>query len=254
MIVETRDNVSRARRVFDHLVRRRVDAVITTATRNGDRTLVEEIARRIPTVLAVRPLLHSGLATIAGDDRMGAGVVARHLANLGHLRVAQLVGPPDVANFALRSEGFAVAARHAGLRVLEIPETASAATMAEGGRLMVALLQRHPHPPTAVFAHNDLMAFGALAVLRKYGVACPDDLSLIGYDDSPAAALTHPTLTTVRLPGYELGCRAAEAAVSLLARSAADPALVSLRPALVVRGSSAAPPRHSGVVLDGARR
>lgn len=254
VISETRDNRTRARRVLDHLLRRRVDAVITTATRSGDRTLVEEFARHVPTVLAVRPLLDSGLATVAGDDRMGAGMVAGHLAGLGHQRVAQLTGPRDVANFALRSEGFAVTAQRAGLRVLEIPETASAPTLAEGRRLMLALLQRHPHPPTGVFAHNDLMAFGALAVLRKYGVACPDDLSLVGYDDSPAAALTHPTLSTVRLPGYELGCRAAAAAVRLLGRSPADPGSVWLRPAMVVRGSSAAPPRHSDVVLDGAWR
>ena len=205
VISETRDNRTRARRVLDHLLRRRVDAVITTATRSGDRTLVEEFARHVPTVLAVRPLLDSGLATVAGDDRMGAGMVAGHLAGLGHQRVAQLTGPRDVANFALRSEGFAVTAQRAGLRVLEIPETASAPTLAEGRRLMLALLQRHPHPPTGVFAHNDLMAFGALAVLRKYGVACPDDLSLVGYDDSPAAALTHPTRSTVRLPALSWG-------------------------------------------------
>lgn len=249
-LAETQDRQARVRRVFEHFVRRRVDAVITTATRSGDRALIEDIARRVPTVLAVRPLAGSGLTTLTGDDRAGAGLVVRHFAGLGHRRVAQLVGPRDVANFALRGDGFTASAQRAGLRMLEIPEAAGAATVAEGRRLMISLLQRHPHPPTAVFAHSDTMAFGALAALRTYGVACPDDLSLVGYGDAPAAALTSPALTTVRIPGYELGCRAAEAAVSLLASPSSSPVRVSLRPVLVHRGSSAAPPRH----LDGVWR
>ena len=127
----------------------------------------------------------------------------------------------------------------AGAQELVIPETATTPTLAEGRRLTRALLERHPRLPTAVFAHNDLMALGALAVLNDYGVSCPDDISLVGYNDTPMTAFTHPTLTTISLPGYELGRLAAEMAVTMIEAPETPPAQVTLPPTLVVRQSSA---------------
>jgi LacI family transcriptional regulator len=235
--------------VFEHFVRRRVDAVITTATRSGDRALIEDIARRVPTVLAVRPLAGSGLTTLTGDDRAGAGLVVRHFAGLGHRRVAQLVGPRDVANFALRGDGFTASAQRAGLRVLEIPEAAGAATWPRGAGDDLAAAAPPPPPDRGVRTqrHDGVRCPGRSAHLWRGVPGRP----LAGrLRDAPAAALTSPALTTVRIPGYELGCRAAEAAVSLLASPSSSPVRVSLRPVLVHRGSSAAPPRH----LDGVWR
>lgn len=249
MIAETQDDQTRTNRVFDHLLRRRVDAIITAATRASDRAILKKVARTVPTVLAVRPLARSGLPSITNDDRLGATLAAQHLADLGHRRVAQLVGPLDVGNFELRRQAFADTARRAGIEVLEIPETATTPTLPEGRRLMVALLQRHPRLPTAVFAHNDLMALGALAVLGEYGVSCPNDVSLIGYNDTPTAAFTNPALTTVSLPGYELGRLAAEMAVTLVERPATAPTQLCLPPSLVVRGSTTTPPRLSDSLL-----
>jgi LacI family transcriptional regulator len=245
MIAETQDDQARASRVFDHLMRRRVDAIITTATRANDRTVLKKVARRVPLVLAVRPLAGSGFAMITNDDHLGARLAARHLADLGHRRVAQLVGPLDVGNFGMRKEAYEATAAEAGIDVLEIPETATTPTLAEGRRLMLALLARHPRLPTAVFAHNDLMALGALTVLADYDMRCPDDISLVGYNDTTTAAFTNPPLTTVSLPGYELGRLAAEMAVTLIEQPANTPTQLSLPPSLVIRGSTA-PPRRDG--------
>lgn len=248
MIAETQDDVGRANRVFDHLLRRRVDAIVTTATRANDRAILNKVARNVPTVLAVRPLPRSGLTTITNDDRLGATLAAEHLADLGHRCVAQLVGPLDVGNFDIRRRAFAVTAERAGVEVLEMPETATTPTLAEGRRLMTALLKRHGGRPTALFAHNDLMALGALAVLGEQGVSCPRDISLVGYNDTPMAAFTHPTLTTVSLPGYELGRLAAEMAVTLIEHPHTAPTQLTLPPKLVVRQSST-PPRRVGSVV-----
>lgn len=239
MIAETQDDQARANRVFNHLMRRRVDAIITTATRDDDRAILDTVARNVPTVLAVRPLRGGLLATVSNDDRLGASLAAQHLIDLGHRRVAQLVGPLDVGNFAIRREAFTSAVQRSGAHELVIPETASTPTLAEGRRLAHALLERHPRLPTAVFAHNDLMALGALTVFNVHGVSCPDDISLVGYNDTPMTAFTHPTLTTISLPGYQLGRLAAEMAVTMIESPQTRPAQVTLPPTLVVRESSA---------------
>lgn len=241
MIAETQDDQTRANRVFNHLMRRRVDAIITTATRDDDRAILDKIARNVPTVLAVRPLRGSGLATVSNDDRLGASLAAQHLIDLGHRCVAQLVGPLDVGNFEIRRQAFTATMRRAGVEELVIPETATTPTLGEGRRLTRALCERHPRLPTAVFAHNDLMALGALAVLNERGVSCPDDISLVGYNDTPMTAFTHPTLTTISLPGYELGRLAAEMAVTMIESPETPPAQLTLPPSLVVRESSAVP-------------
>jgi LacI family transcriptional regulator len=250
MIAETQDDLARTQRVYDHLMRRRVDAIITTATRAGDRTILDRVSQRLPVVLAVRPLDSAGLATITNDDLRGGHLAAQHLADLGHRRVAQLVGPLDVQTFGERAEGFVTAATVGGMTVLPLDATAITPTMAEGERLMRALLRRYSDRPTAVFAHNDLMALGALAVLREERLSCPADISLVGYNDTPGAAFIDPPLTTVSLPGYDLGRIAADVAVALVERSADSPPQLSLPPALVVRGSTAPltepDPRHRG--------
>lgn len=241
MIAETQEDRERGNRVLAHLQRRRVDAVITAAARRRDGPALRKFARTTPVVLAVRPLERTTLPTITLDDRLGARLAAEHLAELGHTRVAQLVGPLDVVNFDQRRAGFADAAGHAGMQVVDSPGVALIPSLVEGRRLMTRLLEQHPRPPTAVFAHNDLMALGALAVLRDHGLSCPDDISLVGYNDSVAAEFTHPRLTTVRLPGYELGRLAAEIAVTVIEQPATPPTQLSLPPMLIVRDSTAAP-------------
>ena len=100
----------------------------------------------------------------------------------------------------------------------------------DGGRL-----------PSAIFAQNDLMALGVLDALNEAGISCPEEVSIVGYDDLPLTAYTSPSLTTVRLPGYHLGRMAAEMAVALSEDPVADSSDLTIAPSLVVRKSSAAP-------------
>lgn len=93
--------------------------------------------------------------------------------------------------------------------------------------------------PTAIFAHNDLMALGALAVMRERGLNCPKDFSVIGYNDSPQVDRVMPPLTTIRQPSEELGRTAADMTVALLTTPDRPPASRSLAPTLVVRESTA---------------
>lgn len=236
VVAETQDDHDRFARILDHMLSRRVDAVVAVATRAGDRRILEDASRIAPVVIAARPLPGSTLPQVTHDDAAGARMAAEHLYELGHRMVVQLRGPLDVANFEHRAGAFSATAGHLGMREAVVSEIGSRPILDEGRRLMEALLRRRDDGFTAVFAHNDLMAMGALAALRDAGRRVPDDVSLIGYNDLPMMDLVAPPLTTVRYPSREIGVAAGELVVEVLGGS--RPANVCLEPALVVRAST----------------
>ena len=239
LIAENQDDRDRLSRLLEHLLSRKVDAIITTSARTGDQLALKKAAHEVPVVLAVRTLPRSGLAAVRNDDFHGGTLAARHLLSLGHSPIGQLRGPQDIFSFVERADAFVEQARAAGVEVIDIAESARTPTLAEGKRLMALMLEQVGTPPRAIFAHNDLMALGALDVLRDAGFRCPQDVSIIGYNDAPLVDRMDPPLTTLRIPGYELGRFAAERAVSMIEQPEATYTTISLQPELVVRGSTA---------------
>jgi LacI family transcriptional regulator len=146
-------------------------------------------------------------------------------------------GPTELDTFALRGKAFTAAAIRLGAEVVEINSPASASTFEEGQRLMGYLLSQAMPRPTAVFAHNDPMALGALDVLRRSGIRCPEEMSVVGYNDNPFTDQTNPPLTTVRIHSYEIGLEAARMAMELLEDGAVED--ISIPPELVIRDSAA---------------
>lgn len=237
VIAETQDEHDRFSRILDHIISRRVDAIVTAAAREGDRDILESAARVVPVVVAARPLPGSHLPQVVHDDEAGGRMAAEHLAGLGHVSVAQLRGPLDVANFARRAVGFGESCHRLGLDEVVVEAIGMRPIYDEGRRLMEALLAQGAPRPTAVFAHNDLMALGALAALNDAGLRVPEDVSLLGYNDLPMMDLVAPPLTTIRYPSREIGRAAGELVVEVL--GGAEPADVCLYPALIVRASTA---------------
>lgn len=238
LIAESQDDHGRFNRVLEHLVSRRVDAVITTAARTNDERILRKIARQVPVVLAVRSLPGSNLNSVTHDDERGGGLAASHLAELGFARVAQLRGPADISSFVGRASGFVDMAKSHGIEVVETGECAAHPTLAEGRRLMELVLGSGDSLPPAVFAHNDLMAIGALQALSSAGLRCPDHVRVIGYNNTPMTEFTDPPLSTIRLPGYELGRLAADVAEMVTEDPYRQPVELSLPPTLVAREST----------------
>lgn len=243
MMVESRDSSDRLARVTEHLVDHRVDAIIATAGRTGDLSTLRKVAARVPLVLAVRALPKLQVPTVAHDDVLGGRLAAEHLIGLGHQHLAALVGPDDISSFRERGRGFREAANAAGQSVLEISDVTVLPTIDEGRRLMRLLLDGHSDDlPTGVFVHNDSMAVGALDAAREAGLRCPEDISIVGYNNNPLTGYLNPPLTTIHLPGYELGRMAADTVIAMLDEPDVAQHTVTLPPRLVVRGSTAPPP------------
>jgi len=240
LVTETRDDSQVLERAVGHLLARQVDGLVVLAVRSGDLGRVLDWDSRVPVVLAVRGLPGSGVPAVTHDDLGGGRLAATHLAELGHRRVVQLPGPPDMQPFLDRYDGFAEAAASLGLEASAVAP-ASRPVFEEGRRLMGLALEGGDLA-TAVFAHNDAIAMGAVRALRDAGLGCPGDVSVIGYNDVPMADCFDPPLTTIRLNGGEIGRQAAEAVLAVI-HGLPIPGGGQPEPAeLVVRASAAPPP------------
>jgi LacI family transcriptional regulator len=212
--------------------------VIVTGARLGDEPVLRRAQQQLPIVLTVRHVPGSGIPSIVHDDHRGGRLAAEHFLEQGHRRIAQLCGAQDASSFLERTTGFRRRLQEAGITPIEVADTARRPILAEGNRLMQLLLAQHRPPPTAVFAQNDLMAFGALEALGAHGMTCPEDVAVIGYNDTPMTAFANPPITTIQLPGYELGRTAADTAVMLIDDPEQDVTSLSLPPVLVPRLST----------------
>ena len=243
LICESQDDPTRLERILNHLMSRRVDAVIMTGARLGDGPKLRRIRRQgIPVVLAVQNVPGIRLPAYTNDDDLGGTLAAQHLLSLGHRRVAQLRGPADMYSCLQRAQGFSRTIAAAGAMEVEVRSTAPTGSPEEGHRMMRQLLDRKRALPTGIFAHHDLMAFGALTAAEERGLLCPRDVSMIGYHDLPHVERVKPPLTSIHQPREELGRLAAEALVKMLTSADGAPASRKLAPTLVVRQSTG-PPR-----------
>jgi LacI family transcriptional regulator len=239
LVAETGESRERFEKLLDHFGRRRVDALICLAVRlDGAEILARKVDYDLPIVLGGRGLPGADYNTVRHDDVAGATLAAEHLAALGHRRVAQINGPTDIDAFVRRGAAFSAAAAAAGMEEVEPPAPGSVTpTFVEGRRLMSALLDS-PRRPTGVFAPSDVMAVGALDAISDHGLRCPDDISVVGYNDLPLSRFVAPPLTTVELPAEELGAEAARMALESIADPGTRGRLVTLPARLIARRSS----------------
>jgi LacI family transcriptional regulator len=179
---------------------------------------------------------------VSADDREGARLAVEHVAALGHVRIAHLGGPQALSTGLQRRLGFTEAMAGAGLEVDDrAVRFASAFTEAEGARVCGELLDAVPEL-TAIVAANDLLALGCYDVLAERGLRCPEDVSVVGFNDMPFADRFDPPLTTVRIPHREIGAAAAELLLERLADGDHAPRQLLLAPTVAIRRSTA-PPR-----------
>lgn len=211
-------------------LRGRVDGLIVMSPDLEPETLVADLPHGLP--IAVLNSTVQGWPSITIDNFGGAREVVRHLGELGHQRIAFIGGPPLNIDAGERRRGY-----HAGLRAasLEAIELDGRFTEESGYEAARTFLEQSPRA-TALFTANDAMAIGALSAFREAGVAVPDDVALVGFDDVPIARYLAPPLTTVAVPIAELG-RSAFDVLHALTRGEATPPNRKLKTSLVIRES-----------------
>lgn len=176
---------------------------------------------------------------IRTEDAEGSAQAARHLASLGHKRIAHVHGPKSFRSAHERRAGFERGLAEFGLTLAPELVIEGGYTFDSGLKAAERLIYGAGRP-TALFAGNDEMATGAYVAARKAGLRIPEDISVVGFDDTPIAARLWPAMTTVRLPIRELGQAAARLLLSASNGASPDRTL-HIRPEIVVRDSSAAP-------------
>jgi LacI family transcriptional regulator len=219
----------------------RTDGLILIPPIETDPVLDQLALARVPVVLVDR-VLSTGpdVDSVVVDNRQGAQLAAEHLISLGHTRIAVISGPLSSFPGRQRHEAF--------LQILSDhgqpagPEHVCLSDFrVEGGYTSMACLLDKPVPPTAVFCANNLMTIGALQLLRERGVAIPEAVSLVGFDDIDLSELLNPPLTVIDRATFTLGSSAAELLRARLATPDRELQHLTLPVRLVVRGSTAAP-------------
>ncbi len=194
--------------------------------------------------------------TVSAAHSSGANEAVEHLLRLGHRRIAAVTGPRGWIATEERLRGYHGALATAGVMPTPELEVESDFSVSGGRESMLGLLALDD-PPTAVFAFNDMLAIGAMEAARANGLRIPEDLSIVGFDDTFEALIVTPPLTTVRQPLAEMGRMAVALLVRLLQRQRIEALHIELATQLVVRESTAPPTGQTALTsseLRGRRR
>ncbi|CAA9293519.1 MAG: Transcriptional regulator, LacI family [uncultured Corynebacteriales bacterium] len=221
----------------NYLTGQHVDGVLLVSLHGIDTLPARLESRGVPTVLGGRPMGVQPAACVDADNRGGARQAVEHLLAAGRRRVATIAGPQDMTVGLERYSGYRDALADAGIDLDPALVAPGDFSLDSGARAASALLDARPDLD-AVFAASDAMAIGAMRALREAGRRVPEDVAVVGFEDSPSAAHTDPPLTTVHQPVEAMG---REMVRLLLTRIGGEPVrdpLVVLPTHLVVRGSA----------------
>jgi LacI family transcriptional regulator len=244
LLANTENEPEREGRILEGMLARRIDGLVLATAQRKDSRLVELGRQGIPLVLVNRVVEDHAFSSVSVDDRAGIRMALEHLASLGHHRIAHIAGPQSFSTGYGRYRGFLSGVSADGLEPdKSLVAFASTFSIAEGIRCGTELLSR-PALPTAIVAANDMLALGCYTAVERLGLRCPDDVSVVGFNDMPFIDRLSPPLTTVRVPQYELGTQAAELLLERIAQPDVPLKILLLAPQLVVRGSTGPAPKR----------
>ncbi|HLI88468.1 MAG TPA: LacI family DNA-binding transcriptional regulator [Ktedonobacteraceae bacterium] len=236
LICSTDNAPERERKQLELLIRKHLDGIIVATAERSDNTEPAKLLERgISVVFIDRVIPNSPYPIVATDHYRGSYLAAEHLIQLGHRRIAILLEPLYLQASLERLQGFAAA-----LKAYAIPFDNSLVYSggfgAEAGYELARQVLSGATLPTAIFAATDLLAIGALRKLREEGIAVPEQVSLVGYDDIQMARMVSPPLTTIAQP---IAALSKQAIALLLSGRPQTASTTLLPPALIVRSSTA---------------
>lgn len=239
--LNTDDSPERERRALSMLRAQKVDGLLlTVAASRDDMHHVEQFRDSgLPIVCIDRRVPNVSLDLVCSDNARGAQMCMQHLLSRGHRRIGYLSGSAGLFTAETRLEGFNQALAEAGLPSDERLVRHGDFRLESGYRLAKDMLLEHQRP-TALFAANAMMGFGALKAIHELGLRCPEDVALAMFDDVPFGDVIQPRLTVVAQPAYEMGRVGAELLIARLEgrETKATPVCQMLTPELLVREST----------------
>ena len=254
LIVDANDDVTQQRTAASQLQMQRADGALVLNGRKvggGADVAFDGVKhasnRDFVPVVAISERVSGGTVPLVGIDNVAAARSAvRYLVEQGHRAIAHVTGPAGNPLTDDRTTGYRLALEEAGIAFDPTYLVQGDFTVGTG-RLACGALLDHPRPPTAIFASNDTTAIGVVAECRARGVAVPEALSVVGFDDIDMAAVFNPRITTVRQPRYEMGRTAMSMLADAIKTGTMPAGDVMLATEFVIRDSVASP-----TVLAGA--
>jgi LacI family transcriptional regulator len=235
----TDGDLKRERMVFDQMRARHVDGfVLATATLHNPM-LTEAAEADLPVVLMNRIAQGYPFSSVSVANEQGERAAVTHLVSLGHTRIGHIAGPQEISTGVARLRGFTDGMRSHDLSAAEsLTVYASGYSIEEGRRCAHELLAANSDL-TAIVAANDMLAVGCYGAFDDLGLRCPEDISVIGFNDMPFIDRLRPPLSTVRFPHYKLGTEAAKLLLERIEDTDNPVKILYLAPELIARGSTA---------------
>jgi LacI family transcriptional regulator len=242
ILYTTHRTASKESNYVANFARGMVDGLLLVLPRSPADYIGTLTARTFPFVLIDHQGIGHGCPAVGATNWQGAYHATEYLIKLGHTRIGFITGSMDLGCADDRLEGY-----RSALRTYHLPDESE--LIYEGtffqpdGYAGATVLLNLPNPPTAIFASNDVMAMGAMDAVRNRGLRIPDDVSVVGFDDIPQAALVRPGLTTVNQPLEKMGRVATQMLLDLFRKEdKPDDNRIELPTELVIR-ESCQPPR-----------
>ena len=228
------EDVTKEREYLDIALRERMAGVVIAAASTSESKMDRVREAGTPVVAIDREVETADIDAVMVDNRAGGLAATQHLLDNGWRRVGCVVGPSRISTSNERLDGYRMALSQRGV-TFDRSLVRRADFREDGGYKATRALLELDDPPDALFVANNLMTLGALHAIQDAGLRVPDDLGIVGFDDSPAADLMRPRLTVVAQPTYQIGRVAGQL---LLTPQPDTPRHEVLSPQLIVRESS----------------
>lgn len=236
MICNTNENPEKERFFLDAMLSEKVSGAIIVPTTGNIDFFKELVAEEFPMVMVDRKPKGLNIDSVSLNNQKGSYEAVLKLIENGHQRIGVVAGIKGLSNTEERLDGYFQAMKESEIEVTE-DLIVYGNYIESGGRKAIDKFLSLKIPPTAVFSTNNLMTLGCIKELYSRELTIPDDMAIIGFDDSTWAEALIPPLTTVKQPGYELGVNAAELLIKRLNNADSNSIDIVLNPELIVRKS-----------------
>jgi LacI family transcriptional regulator len=241
IVCSTDNRDERVEKYIRLLEQKNVDGIlIGTGVDNAD-ILAQLVEKSFPIVMIARETAGIEVHRVLTDDFKGGAIAAEHLIKKGHRKMAVLSEHFNVSSSCERVRGFRFGLFEAGISLDSKDIHSCESTIRDGKRAATAILRGADHP-TALFCCNDLLAIGALQAAKEEGISVPEQLSILGFDDTILSTVTNPTLTTIAQPMNQMVKLAFDLLIGSLDQTDDIKQRIVMQPKLVIRESTGNPP------------